>query len=74
MRIAIVGTGIAGMTSAWLLHQEHDITVYEGDVRIGGHTNTVGGNHNLALPEATTQRCLRRRHHQPSKQGRNIHT
>ena len=41
MRIALVGTGIAGMTSAWLLHQEHDITVYEGDVRIGGHTNTV---------------------------------
>ena len=41
MHIAIVGTGIAGMTSAWLLHQEHDITVYEGNGRIGGHTNTV---------------------------------
>lgn len=41
MRIAIVGTGIAGMTSAWLLNQDHKITVYEGDGRIGGHTNTV---------------------------------
>ena len=41
MRIAIIGTGIAGMTSAWLLNHEHDITVYESDGRIGGHTNTV---------------------------------
>ena len=41
MRIAIIGTGIAGMTSAWLLHREHEITVYEGDSRIGGHTNTL---------------------------------
>jgi len=44
MRLAIIGTGIAGMTSAWLLSRnpgEHDLTVYESDSRIGGHTNTV---------------------------------
>ncbi len=44
MRIAIIGTGIAGMTAAWLLHKqpgEHEITVYEAEPRIGGHTNTV---------------------------------
>lgn len=44
MRIAIIGTGISGMTAAWLLNRqpgEHEITVYESEPRIGGHTNTV---------------------------------
>lgn len=41
MKIAIVGTGIAGLVSASLLHQEHDITVYEANDYIGGHTHTV---------------------------------
>jgi predicted NAD/FAD-binding protein len=48
MRIAIIGTGIAGMTAAWLLQRqagEHDITVYESEPRIGGHTNTVSVAH-----------------------------
>lgn len=40
MRIAIVGAGIAGLTSAWLLHREHEVTVFEQDSRIGGHTDT----------------------------------
>lgn len=40
-RIAIVGTGISGMAAAWLLSQRHDVTVYERDDRIGGHSNTV---------------------------------
>jgi predicted NAD/FAD-binding protein len=41
MKIAIIGTGISGMTTAWLLHREHDITVFEANAAIGGHTNTV---------------------------------
>lgn len=41
MKIAVVGTGIAGMVAAHRLHREHDITVFEADERIGGHTNTV---------------------------------
>ncbi|MDD0851497.1 FAD-dependent oxidoreductase [Halobacteriovorax sp. GB3] len=40
-RLAIVGTGIAGMASAYFLKDEFDITVFEKDARIGGHTNTV---------------------------------
>lgn len=39
--IAIVGTGIAGMSAAWLLNQGHRITVYERNGRVGGHSNTV---------------------------------
>ena len=40
-RIAVVGTGISGMSAAWLLSQRHDVTVYEREGRPGGHSNTV---------------------------------
>lgn len=40
-RIAIVGTGIAGMGTAWQLRQSAHITLIERDPRPGGHTNTV---------------------------------
>lgn len=40
-RIAVIGTGISGMSAAWLLSQRHDVTVYERDARLGGHSNTV---------------------------------
>lgn len=40
-RIAVIGTGISGMSAAWLLSQRHDVTVYERDARPGGHSNTV---------------------------------
>jgi len=40
-RIAVIGTGISGLAAAWLLHQQHEVVVYEQDRRIGGHTNTV---------------------------------
>lgn len=41
MKIAIIGTGIAGNLAAYKLSREHDITVYEAAGYIGGHTNTV---------------------------------
>jgi len=41
MRIAVIGSGISGMTSAYLLSQEHEVVVYEANNYIGGHTNTV---------------------------------
>jgi uncharacterized protein len=40
-RIAIVGSGIAGLTCAHLLHPRHEIAVFEADDRPGGHTRTV---------------------------------
>jgi predicted NAD/FAD-binding protein len=39
--IAVIGTGIAGMSCAWLLHKTHDVTVFESADRIGGHSHTV---------------------------------
>jgi len=41
MRIAVIGSGISGMVSAYLLSQDHDIVLYEANDYIGGHTNTV---------------------------------
>jgi predicted NAD/FAD-binding protein len=41
MKIAIVGTGIAGNVAAYVLRKDHDITVYEAADYVGGHTNTV---------------------------------
>jgi predicted NAD/FAD-binding protein len=40
MRIAIVGAGIAGLASAYLLGRAHELTVYEAAPRLGGHTHT----------------------------------
>ncbi len=40
-RIAVVGTGISGLSAAWLLSRRHEVTVYEAAPRIGGHSYTV---------------------------------
>jgi len=44
MKIAIIGSGISGLTSAYLLHKKHDITLFESNNYIGGHTNTITVN------------------------------
>ena len=41
LRIAVVGTGISGLSAAWLLNQRHRVTVYERANRVGGHSNTI---------------------------------
>ena len=41
MHIAIIGTGISGLVAAYLLAPDHDLTLYEADSRLGGHTHTV---------------------------------
>lgn len=41
LRIAVVGSGISGLSAAWLLARRHDVTLYERAERLGGHSNTV---------------------------------
>lgn len=49
MRIAVIGSGIAGLASAWLLSRTHEVVLFEAADRLGGHTHThdieVGGTH-----------------------------
>ena len=40
-KIAVIGSGISGLTSAYLLSKKHDVTVFEKNETIGGHTATV---------------------------------
>ncbi len=40
MRIAVIGSGIAGLVSAWLLSPQHDVVLYEANNYLGGHTHT----------------------------------
>jgi predicted NAD/FAD-binding protein len=39
--IAIIGSGIAGLGSAYFLHKKYDVTVFEKDTRPGGHSHTI---------------------------------
>ena len=49
MRIAVVGAGISGLVAAHRLHPQHDITVYEANRYVGGHTST----HRVDLADET---------------------
>lgn len=40
-RIAVIGSGISGLSCAWLLSRNNDVTLYEASDRLGGHANTV---------------------------------
>lgn len=39
--IAVLGSGISGLSAAWLLSKRHRIVLYEADNRLGGHSHTV---------------------------------
>ncbi len=41
LEVAVIGSGISGLSAAWLLSKRHHVTLYEADSRIGGHSNTV---------------------------------
>ena len=40
VQIAVIGSGVSGLTAAWLLARSHDVKLYERDQRLGGHAHT----------------------------------
>ena len=46
MKIAIIGSGIAGLSTAWLLNKKYDITLFEKNNYLGGHSNTANIKYN----------------------------
>jgi predicted NAD/FAD-binding protein len=45
-KVAIVGSGSAGIAALWALNRtHHDVFLYEAAARLGGHTNTVDFRH-----------------------------
>ena len=54
MQIGIIGSGVSGLGAAWLLHRKHEITVFEAEDRIGGHSNTIEVNYDgMRIPVDT---------------------
>ena len=49
MKVAIIGSGISGISAAYNLDAEHEIVIYESSSHIGGHTNTVSVEDELGL-------------------------
>jgi predicted NAD/FAD-binding protein len=41
MRIAVIGSGISGLAAGWYLSRKHEVSLFEKEPRLGGHTNTV---------------------------------
>ena len=46
MKVAIIGSGISGLSCAWLLNQKYDITLFEENNYLGGHSNTASITYN----------------------------
>ena len=49
MRVAVIGSGISGLATAWLLSRKHEVTLYEAEDYFGGHTHT----HQVELIDGT---------------------
>jgi predicted NAD/FAD-binding protein len=54
MRLAVIGSGIAGLTCAHLLHPRHEVVLFEADHRPGGHAHTLAVEHDDGVDHVDT--------------------
>jgi phytoene dehydrogenase-like protein len=47
--VAVIGSGVSGLTAAWILARDRDVTLYEAEPRLGGHADT----HRVTAPDGT---------------------
>ena len=48
LKIAVIGSGIAGLSAAWLLSTKHNVIIYEKESKLGGHANTININYPIS--------------------------
>lgn len=46
MRIGIIGAGVSGLVASWLLHEAHEVVLFERNDYLGGHAHTITVQHN----------------------------
>jgi predicted NAD/FAD-binding protein len=54
VKIAIVGGGVSGIVAAHALHKRHEITLFEANAYLGGHTNTITVEREMARRSRST--------------------
>ena len=52
-KIAVIGSGISGLSASWALAKQHNVTLFEKNSRLGGHANTVTIDIDGGLPVDT---------------------
>jgi len=65
-KIAVIGTGISGLSAAYFLHEQHDITVFEKADRPGGHSRTVTVQHGDRIIPVDTGFIVYNEHNYPN--------
>jgi len=65
MKIAVIGSGISGLTAAYRLHRQHEVTVFEAGSWVGGHTHTVRVVHEGAAWDIDTGFIVFNERHYP---------